>query len=405
MVGVITSLGNPYLSISQRIRFPADLSLISKDSILLLMRCIKHVGDMSARDQLVSTLQSQPWLKTSLGFKTPGESFFPAAQWESLLHVVVVPMVDVAFYSSAIHQYKAELGTIGVTVNFSTAKVRVIKRFKDRALSGCLTKENVLSLLKYCKIFSKTKYSLVEDFTSKLTSVPWLRTSQGLKSASSAILWDENWESFSHIAGLPFVDGTYYGMEIYCFKDIFGMMGVALDTGKGYMLIASKIKFPREVGTMTSEYALSLLKFIRLLNTVPYSAETLYHLIKNLRISKDQEKNLRDKPWLKTNLDFKHPSESFLPNPEWDSLLNIVDVPVIDTIFYGNRIQSFEAELQQVGVVSDFPSTSKAIAAKLKTLSSLFSLAKNNVLTLLESVKCLKRTKYSPVEDQEQPSR
>ncbi|XVE70251.1 hypothetical protein DITRI_Ditri10aG0057500 [Diplodiscus trichospermus] len=93
--------------------------------------------------------------------------------------------------------------------------------------------------------------------------------------------------------------------------------------------------------------------------------------------------NVIQQPWLKTISGFECPPKCILRDVEWDSLYNIVDVPVIDEGFYGTEIRSFMAELKTVGVAVDFESAFQLIIAQFTLLSSSYSLAPANIISLL----------------------
>ncbi|KAJ8420402.1 hypothetical protein Cgig2_028074 [Carnegiea gigantea] len=115
--------------------------------------------------------------------------------------------------------------------------------------------------------------------------------------------------------------------------------------------------------------------------------------------------SIKNGSWLKVTIggftEYKPPSESFLPSSSWGSLVqsgsDMVDIPLVDERFYGNKISQYEEELKAIGVLSDCGQACEFIGKHLMSLATNYNLTATKVVAMLNFIKFL-REKYLPVD-------
>ncbi|KAF5961127.1 hypothetical protein HYC85_002336, partial [Camellia sinensis] len=95
LIGIIVDPEDVYKLIPEHFKFPKDLSKVTKDVVLLLLECIRHLG--SAVVDLTKKITYQPWMKTSFDFRCPSECLLPDKNWGYLV-VVPLPIIDEVYY-------------------------------------------------------------------------------------------------------------------------------------------------------------------------------------------------------------------------------------------------------------------------------------------------------------------
>ncbi|KAM0886813.1 hypothetical protein ACQ4PT_029434 [Festuca glaucescens] len=217
LLGVLVGFENNYQLVIDNFKFSS--AAVTCDATVLILKCIRYV---SSCDDFLKKLKELKWLKTSMGFRAPNESFLLEPEWECLLKVFDgIPVVDVGFYESKISSYKEELKKTGLIIRFEEASKAIGNIFKKMVLKSSLTKVTVLALLASYRQLRKQSPIPVELFNG-MRNEKWLRTSLGFRSPSDAILYDEEWKSLSPIADLPFIndDDSHDGLskEIHGYK-------------------------------------------------------------------------------------------------------------------------------------------------------------------------------------------
>jgi sacsin len=183
-----------------------------------------------------------------------------------------------------------------------------------------------------------------------------------------------------NISNQPFLDVEFYGEAIITYKRELKLLGV-LDgfenCEKNYKLIIDNFEFSSS--SITSDATALILKCIR------YDSPCDGFLSK-----------LRGLKWLRTNVGFHAPNESFLLDPEWEGLLMVFNgIPVVDTRFYGGKISPYKEELKKAGLITSFDEASKAVADIFKEMVLKSSFTKTSVLGLLKCYRQLR--KHDPV--------
>ncbi|OVA09627.1 hypothetical protein BVC80_9101g156 [Macleaya cordata] len=365
--------------------FPTVSSPLTKENTFLLLdwiRNLRHSGNLMD-GKFLRCIKEGCWLRTCLGdsvsYRPPSQSFLLSNARGTLLQngseLVDIPLVDQLFYGSKISGYKEELKAIGVMFDFGEACQFMGKRLMSLAAHSNLTRSNVFSILKFIRLL-REKYLPLEDFIKSIKEGRWLRTRNGDRSPVGSILFDSEWKAASQISNLPFIDHDYYGDEIFSFRVELELLGVIVGFKENYQLVADFFRMPASV---TVGASLLILQCIRKASS-----------------SVDLVRKLKEIRWLETSVGSrKWPSECYLFNSEWGSLLQIFNgFPYINEAFYGPNIVSYKNELKKLGVVVDFEEAAKVFSGQFKQHASSSSITKENVLLLLACYRQLKNTSY-----------
>ncbi|KAJ6837125.1 uncharacterized protein M6B38_121290 [Iris pallida] len=349
-------------------RFPTVSSPLTKENAFLLLQWLRNLRyrGLHIPQRFLNCIKEGSWLKTSVGYKPPSESFLSSSDWGSLLQMasvlVDIPMINAGFYDHKISSYKEELKMIGVRFEFGEASTYIGDRLMSMAESSTLTRVHVISLLKLIRFLREKRLS-PSHLIDSVKDERWLKTSHGYRSPGGSVLFSSEWAVASYVSNLPFVETGFYGEEILQFKTELELLGVIVSFRSNYQLLVDHFK----LSNITADSTILILDCIRY-----------------VRSSEGFVRKLRELRWMKTHLGYKKPGECFLVDSEWECLLEVVDdVPLIDHAFYGGRMGSYKEELKTAGVLVKFEDASKAIAHRFKQLISSSSLTKKNVLSLL----------------------
>jgi sacsin len=355
--------------------FPAASSSLTAETAVLLLEWIRNLMSrgVGLPKKFLSCIMHGNWLMTSVGYRSPADSFMSNEEWgylfQTRLAFVDVPMIDQEYYMGEMNDFKEVLATLGVKFEFSEAMSYIGKSFISMVTST-LTGEMVLSLLRFFRLL-KQEDMLSDHLIGTIKGGDWLKTCSGYRSPTGSVLFSSEWIIPSEISCLPFVDTDFYGHEISEYKSELQLLGVHGTPKQNYQIIVDNINLP--TGPVNSDAAILLLKCIR-------HAESCKHLVKRLK----------KRQWLKTNAGFRAPWETFLLDPEWKCLVEFADVvPLLDLTFYGNEILTYRAELMKLGVVGSLEQASNSIVYYLKQLLSTSSLTKEIRLALLSCYKDL----------------
>ncbi|KAL6972990.1 hypothetical protein U1Q18_027164 [Sarracenia purpurea var. burkii] len=108
--------------------------------------------------------------------------------------------------------------------------------------------------------------------------------------------------------------------------------------------------------------------------------------------------SIKEGSWMKISLSgspvYSSPSQSFLPNSSWGILLQnesvLVDIPIIDKIFYGDKIDGYKEELRAIGVMFEYGEACQFIGKHFMSLAASSTLTRGNVISILKFIKFLK---------------
>ncbi|CAL5366615.1 unnamed protein product [Camellia sinensis] len=355
LMGVVVDREGVFRLILDNFQFPKELSTLTRDSIFLILDCIKHLGP--AAFGVLQKIRELPWMKTSSGFKCPTETLLPNHKWGHLLSVVPLPIIDETHYGIELKLYKAELKAIGVAVDLDGVFKMLSDQFKFSLSSGRLTNVHVISTLNCMKCMGKKKPSQLFELRSCLMGDKWLKTSHGYKYTSESVLFDSKWGTIAQFVNLPLIDESFYGNDIYLYKDQLKMLGVVVDFSEGAHFVARGLCLPKEPALLTADSALSLLQCVKSLRMNSSGLFLLKDLVDKLRGSK----------WMKTHIGYRYPEESLLFDPEWTCYLEKFDAPFIDECFYKNFPSLSMEDLKAVGVKVDIEEACKLISRILNS--------------------------------------
>nr|BBJ35446.1 Stvbi protein [Oryza sativa Indica Group] len=365
--------------------FPTVSSPLTMDNAILLLEWIRNLNSKGLQlpARFLACIKQGSWLKTSVGYKPPNESFLSGAEWGSLLQTgssfVDIPMIDQQFYGNKLQEYKKELQAIGVRFEFREASAYIGDRLMSMAEYNMLTRENVYSLLRLIR-FMREKVLSPSELINSVKNGKWMKTDVGYRSPADCIIKDSGWEVASCISDQPFLDVKFYGEAILSYKQELELLGVLAGFKDNYNLVINNFKFSSTA--ITPEATILILECIR-----------------HVRSCDDFVNKLRGLKWVRTNMGFCAPNKSFFVDPEWECLIKVFDgIPVIDFGFYGSKISSYKEELKKTGLITRFEEASKAIADIFKQMVSKSALTKANILALLASYRQLRTHSPMPVE-------
>ncbi|KAL8243548.1 hypothetical protein R6Q59_009806 [Mikania micrantha] len=378
----------PYLS-PPNAAVPTLSSPLTKRNTLLLLRWLSVLKSkmVSLPERFLLSIKNGSWLKISLsgcpGYRPPSESFMLESSSGNILQngsvLVDIPLVDVKFYGDEIRLYKEELRTIGVRFENKEACEFIGDRLMSLAASSNLTRDNVVSMLKFIRYLG-AHYIPSDEFINRIKQGKWLRTSQGDMVPKNCVLFSSEWNAASQISDIPFIDVDYYGQDVLSFKKELKLLGVEVNFDDScYQLVSDNLKSSSLLTSLSSKAMLLMLGCIQKLE----SYNKLVQAIKNNKC-------------LKTNLGYRCPSECFLvtSESEWGCLLKVFgSFPIVDETFYGSSIFSMENELKKIGVLVNFEDAAKEFTHTFKQHVSTSSIRKENVFLFLECFRKLKKMK------------
>lgn len=223
-LGVIVNFKEVCELITVHFRFPKDLSSLTKDSVLMLLKCMKF-NDLGAFNSSLN-ISSLAWMKTNTGLRCPKECLLSDSRWEYLSDVVSFPIIDESYYGTIIRSYMAELQAIGVIVDLESAIDEAVEKLKSLLSSCGFTSTQLIPLLKFHRYSWDEMPTLVSSVVCYLLGESWVKTKLGHKHTHESILFDANWASISHLVELPIIYEGFYGDEIYSFRNELKILGV-----------------------------------------------------------------------------------------------------------------------------------------------------------------------------------
>ncbi|XP_045787928.1 uncharacterized protein LOC123883232 [Trifolium pratense] len=364
--------------------FSAVDTPLTKDNAFLLLdwiRNLKYKGELLP-ERFLRSITEGSWLKVTVnGYRPPSKSFLIRSPLGKILQsgsvLVDIPLIDESFYGDRINKYKEELKTIGVMSSCEEACKFIGRELMSRASSFTLSKNHVLLMLNFIQYLRKSLLPL-DEFVDSIKEGSWLKTSHGFRSPVGSVLNDSGWQVASQISNIPFIDQSYFGQEIYSYKEELKLLGVIVGLSGNYQIVIQHLKSTSTLFSLTAEAVLLIMQCIRVLNA-PSKLLT----------------SLKGASCFKTNMGFKIPSECFLYDPVWGCILEVFNcLPVIDHKFYGHKIFDYKNELRQIGVVVDFGEAIKKFGLLFKQKSSQSTFNPENVMCFLSCCKKLKGTVY-----------
>ncbi|CAJ1949708.1 unnamed protein product [Sphenostylis stenocarpa] len=365
LLGVEVGFNDKYQVVIDHLKPPSDLVNLTAEAVLLIMECIEFSRGSS---ELINPLKETSFLKTNMGFKTPGECFLHDPLWGCILEVFNgLPVLDHKFYGDKIFSYKDELKKIGVVVDFEEAIEKFAHLFKQKASQASINQHHVISFLSCCRLLKGTDYKFPPKFSIIIHSEKWLQTGVGgYRCPRKCILYGPEWKALSSIARLPFIDDSdkCYGEEIHEYKEELKSIGVVTEVKHGAKFVTKCLNFPSDPSIITPESAFSLLDCIRL------------QMQGGVFTIKDDFKTRLSRNWLKTHVGYRSPDKCLLFDSKWNKYLKPTDGPFIDENFYGPEIASYKKELNAIGVTIDVEKGCPLVASHLGFLSDYDTIVK-----------------------------
>ncbi|KAK9939066.1 hypothetical protein M0R45_015775 [Rubus argutus] len=354
---------------------------LSCDQAFLLLDWVRSLCS-PVPTYFIESIRNGRWMKTYTGsYCSPRQAIIPdekgKAMFDMMKHVMEdVSILDLEFYMNRLTVYEDELKFLGVGFNSHDVQRLVTDRFQFLASPG-MSKECTFSLMTFITL-CRAKGMVDQCWLDLLKEKKWLKIHKGYNAPKGSILLPSELEAETclKITNLPFVDTAFYGGKLGTFLSELRLLGVTYDMEEVQKLIAQNVTLPANWSTMTSSCGLLILKCIRWLGS-----EAAGFINK-----------INRQPWTKTTFGFKSPEETVLSDPRWGSLVSVLQVPVMDEVYYGNEIRDFTKELKDLGVGVDTSRASKTVAAQFSSLLSSSRLAPANVMSLLACIRELSQT-------------
>ncbi|CAL8101226.1 unnamed protein product [Prunus armeniaca] len=356
LLGVTYGLEEVQKSIAENMTLTSNLSSLTGSCFLLILKCIRCLGSGAAG--LIIKIKCKPWIKTTLGFKTPSETVLPDPRWGALFTALQVPAIEESYYGDAIRNFTDELNAIGVVVDSTGATKMIGARFNSLLSSSSLAPATTMLLLGCIRELSQNM-SLQCSELKWLLCEKWLKTRHGYKTPGESIISGSNWGPISFFVDLPLIDDAHYGIAIYKFKDELQMLGVITDFERGAPFVAKGLHSPIQPELLAADGMISLLECIKHLR----SRSDDEPLLGDLR------QNVAESRCLKTMKGYKIPQECVLFDPAWESILKRSDAPSIDESFYGTSIFLYKNQLRDIGVKVDPLDVCSLLSGLLLSLS------------------------------------
>ncbi|KAM4107751.1 hypothetical protein ACJW30_04G168900 [Castanea mollissima] len=227
-------------------RFREQASSMTDENVLSFLSCYRQLKDTDHKfpSDLKKCIREVKWLRTTLGIrKTPSECILSGPDWLSISPITVLPFIRDTdnYYGKGIHEYKKELKSMGVVVEFKDGVEFVVAGLHFPSDYTRITPANVFSLLKCFQILLlDSSYSFPDDFSKRICK-KWLKTTEGYQPPDKCLLFDSSWGTYLERTDGPFIDEYFYGSNITSYKKELKAIGVTVDVEKGCSLIASHL--------------------------------------------------------------------------------------------------------------------------------------------------------------------
>nr|CAB3489865.1 unnamed protein product [Digitaria exilis] len=251
-------------------------SPLTVDNALLLLEWVQNRKSNGVRlpDQFLASVRKGGWLKTSVGYKPPEESFLSSAKWGRILHngssFVDIPMIDQQFYRNKLDIYTDELKLIGVRFEFQEALAYTGSCLLSKSAGRALTRENVYSLLRHIRYLGEEFLSPIQLINS-VKYGQWMKSTIGYRQPADCIINDSEWEVASNISNQAFLDVQFYEKEILQYTPELQLLGVIVGFKENYELVIHKFKFSSTA--ITAQATILILKCIRYVNQCECESE------------------------------------------------------------------------------------------------------------------------------------
>ncbi|CAD6256990.1 unnamed protein product [Miscanthus lutarioriparius] len=368
--------------------FPVVSSSLTTEKALLLLEWIENLSTrgICIPKKFLSCIKYGNWLKTSVGYCSPADSFCSNAEWGCLFQDRVafadVPMIDQEYYLGKIIDFKEVLGTLGVrfefaevmsyidSLNRNTYSLIISLRPSEAAISSRLALE--LGKLGVHVTLKKNYNIIVDNFkipTGPVTSGAamlllkciryadscrnlvkvlknrqWLKTNAGFRAPRETFILDPEWKCLLKFAdAVPLLDLPFYCSEILTYQDELMKIGVVLSLEQASNSITNYLKQLLSTSSLTKEIRLALLSCYKDLRD------------EHKAFPADILKFMLTEKWLNTTQAFRTPDKCVLFDSSWEPLMAVASLPFIDdsdsSNGMGKEIYIYKKELKALGII------------------------------------------------------
>ncbi|CAB4280436.1 unnamed protein product [Prunus armeniaca] len=233
---------------------------ITKENVESLLSCYRKLERTPFKfpADLKSCICKEKWLRTRLGdYRSPRECILFCSDWESLSPICRLPFIDDSdtCYGKNIHEYKQELKSLGVVVEFKDGVKFVPSCLYLPKNPRSISRENALALLDCIHILLEEKDNSFPDVFPQKVSQAWLKTDDGYRPPSRCLLFDSKFGEYLTQTDGPFIDEEFYGSEITKYREELSAIKVIVEVDKGCPLIASQLALHDELSTFVRVYS------------------------------------------------------------------------------------------------------------------------------------------------------
>ncbi|XP_040998428.1 uncharacterized protein LOC121244429 [Juglans microcarpa x Juglans regia] len=236
--------------------FKQQATSMTKENVLSFLSCYKV---LKFPPNLMKYVREVKWLRTRLGdLRSPSNCILYGPKWQSIAPITLLPFIDDGdnYYGKDIHEYKKELKSIGVVIEFEDGAKFIADGLFFPQDPSIITPANVVSLLECIRILLHDhagSYKFPDTFYRRI-SQKWLKTNDGYRPPDQCCLFDSTWSSHLKHTDGPFLDEGFYGSNIRSYKKELNAIHVTVDVKKGCPLIARHLDFHHEYLTIVRIY-------------------------------------------------------------------------------------------------------------------------------------------------------
>ncbi|KAL9338160.1 hypothetical protein Peur_069929 [Populus x canadensis] len=380
-VGVMFEYGEACKFIGNHLMSLAASSALTKSNVISILNFIRFLSqNFLSLDEFIGRIKEERWLRTCWGDRSPVGSVLYDQEWTTARQISDIPFIDEDYYGEEILFFKPELQLLGIVVGFNESYQLVVDCFKSPSCLSTLTKEAFLLVLD-CMHHSTSAHKLI----NAVKSTKCLKTNLGYKCPGDCFLFHPEWGCLLKVfGGFPLVDSNFYGSSIISHNTELKELGVKVDFEDAVRVFVHTFIKQASSSSITKENVFSFISCYRKLKGTPN------------KFPSDLKKCIREVKWLRTRLgDYRSPRDCILFGPEWELIYPITRLPFIDDSdkYYGNGIHEYRNELKSMGVVVEFKTGVKFVAAGLCFPQNPRHIAPGNVLSLLECIRALLQEK------------
>ncbi|KAM1025527.1 hypothetical protein ACFX13_039366 [Malus domestica] len=258
-IGVVVDYEEAAKVFARYFKHYASSTSITKENVASFLLCCRKLKGTPFKfpEDLKSCIREEKWLRTRRGdYRSPRECILFSPDWEYISPISRLPFIDDSenYYGKNIHEYKKELKSMGVAVEFKDGVKFVPPNVCLTQNPRSISPENVLALLECMHILLEVKDYSFSDAFIKRVSQPWLKTYAGYRPPSECLLFDSKFDLFLKKTDGPFIDEEFYGSKITTYRKELSEIGVIVEVEQGCPLIASHLDFHDERSTFVRVY-------------------------------------------------------------------------------------------------------------------------------------------------------